>query len=311
MVRTSVPAEAGQRATWGAAADALGPRLAELACALSEQGVAALLLVPGSQPGETDLFCDRVAHWLEHGLCVAGQAPIAVHLVEWAGEAHDLGCADGAVRLLDALLALQPHPGKRILLLGVGQAAHVLALACWLIAANSEAAAQVFQAASVYYRWPLLRCVDIPLWERVRRALERPPALADSLLDLVLWGPGARYPWRLDNRMRLLHFVPPTAADWAERPRPPDRVAWRARLADRQLRRLFESGGLMSPFSDLSPARPATVCQSEITTVHQAELAPPAPGIQDRTLPRRQQWTLALAEEVVRQFYPTRQLRVA
>jgi len=311
MVPTSVPAALGRRATWSGAVDALGPRLAELAHALSEHGLAALLLIPGSHPGETDPFCDRLARWLETGLHTGGGLLIPVHLVEWSGEGHDLGCADGAVRLLDALLALEKKAPQRVLLLGLSQAAHVLALASCLIAAGPETVTKVFQAARVYYRWPLLGCVDIPMWERVRRRLERSPALADCLLDIVVWGPVARYSWRLDSRMRLLHFVQPATAECVEPPRPPERAAWRARLADRRLRLLFNSSQFRSQFGAESMGWPAAVLESPVVTVRQGEHATPGPDLQNWSLSERQQWTLALVEEVVRRFYAGRQLKVA
>ncbi len=282
--------------------------MAELRQALAEQGVAALLLIPGSHPAESELFCDRLARWLEQALSAPGRAAVPVHLVEWSGEAHDLGCSDAAVRLVDALLALEPAPRQRVLLWGVGDAANILALASWLIAAGPEPAARLFQAARIYYRWPVLGCVDVPMWERVRCGLQRSQALEGVMLDMVLWGPGARYPWRLDSRMRLMHFVHPGSAD-GERPRPPDRAAWRARLADRRLRRLFES----REFSIESPARPATIFESRIATVSPGQATAPdvAAGLADRTLAARQQWIAAQAEEVVRRFYGTRKLKVA
>lgn len=308
-VPISPAAGRGPRGGWDGVAEGLLPRMANLGRTLAEQGVAAILLIPGSHPSESDLFCDRLARWLEQALHAPGRSAVPVHLVEWSGEAHHLGCTDGAVRLVDALLALELAPRQRVLLWGVGDAAHIFALASWLIAARSETAARVFQAARIYYRWPVFGCVDVPMWERVRRGLEDAHALASVLVDMVLWGPGARYPWRLDSRMRLLHFVHPASPDWNERPRPPERVAWRARLADRRLRRLFESRA----FHTEEPAGPATIFESRIATVPPNVAAPSAAltGFADATFSGRRHWIVAQAAEVVRRFYGTRQLKVA
>lgn len=283
--------------------------MAELGHALADQCVAAVLLIPGSHPAETDVFCDRLARWLEQALSGTGRSAVVVHLVEWSGEAHDLGCTDAAVRLVDALLALEPAARQRVLLWGMGDAAHALALASWLIAAGAQTAARVFDAARIYYRWPVLGCVDVPMWERVRCGLQDSQALAGVRIDMVLWGPGARYPWRLDSRMRLLHFVHPASAGCSQRPRPPERAAWRARLADRRLRRLFES----PEFHSEGPPGPATIFESRIASVslNAATTSAPLASFADRSLPARQQWIVAQAEEVVRRLYGTRLVKVA
>ncbi len=281
--------------------------MAEFGRALAREGVGAVLLIPGSPPAETEVFCDRLARWLEQGLHGATQTAVPVHLVEWSGETHDLGCTDGAVRLIDALLGLEDSSGRRVLLLAAGQAANLLALACWLIAAGPEAAERLFRATSIYYRWPVLGCVDIPLWERVRRGLQRSLPLENRLLDMVLWGPDARYPWRLDSRMRILHFVQRTPPQEIEKPQQPHCAAWRARIADRRLRRLFES----DEFHRQAFGRPATMFEDRMITLPLTQALPPAPGHLDGSLRERQQWLVAQLDEVVRRFYSAQQLKAA
>lgn len=276
--------------------------MAELGRALAHEGVGAVLLIPNTHPAETEVFCDRLARWLEQSLEGAAQAAVPVHLVEWSGETHDLGYTDGAVRLIDALLGLEDSPGRRVLLLAAGQAANLLAVACWLMAGGPDLAERLFRATRIYYRWPVLGCVDIPLWERVRRGLRRSLPLENRLLDMAFWGPDTRYPWHLDSRMRLLQFVHPAGPGGIETPQQPHHAAWRARIADRQLRRLFES----YEFHRQAKAGSATAFESRIVSVR-----PPGPELIDGSLRERQQWLVAQLDEVVRRFYSAQQLRAA
>ena len=67
-----------------------------------------------------------------------------------------------------------------------------------LLGSNREAIEGFFEATRIYYRWPLLGCVDIPVWHVPPIALrpERHPAVP---LDLVTFGTPIRYGWESDG----------------------------------------------------------------------------------------------------------------
>ena len=148
---------------------------------------------------------------------------------------------------------------------------------CWrlvthLLARDREAADAFFAAAEVYYRWPLLGWIDIPLWHGCGRCWTNArPRLANVSLDVVTFGTPVLYGWNHAGYRRLLHFVyhrpvaglpvyqapfPPEpdrvlrAADGdyvqqlgiAGTDVPPSLFAWRARLADKRLGRVLQAG---------------------------------------------------------------------
>ena len=81
-------------------------------------------------------------------------------------------------------------------------------LATHLLSGNRADVEAFFAAAEIYYRWPVLGWIDIPLWRRVRALLddraERPPRLP---LDLATFGTPVLYGWNQAGYNRLLHFV--------------------------------------------------------------------------------------------------------
>ena len=222
--------------------------------------------------GEVGNFTPEYARCFESSMRQPGEPTIPVRLFHWSSENHHIGRADGAVRLIDELAALDLPPGGRVLLWGHSHAGNVFALLTHLLAHDPEAAHQFFKAAEIYYRWPLLGCVDIPVWERVSRWLSGNrtwPRLDETSLDMVTFGTPIRYSWNPAGHARLLHFIyhrpapgrphylaafPPKlddvlrAADGdyvqqlgiAGTNVAPSLLAWRARVADRRLGRLLQ-----------------------------------------------------------------------
>lgn len=158
--------------------------------------------------GETGNYTVEYAKLFEKSIQVPGQRQLPVRLFSWSSENHHIGRADGAVRLIAELAALNLEPGQRILLWGHSHAGNVFALASNLLSGDAETVKQFFDAAQVYYRWPLLGCVDIPLWRRVRLLLESPRRpLAENPMDIVTFGTPIRYGWDSGGYAKLLHFI--------------------------------------------------------------------------------------------------------
>jgi hypothetical protein len=220
--------------------------------------------------GEVGNYTGALAECFERSINSPKRPPIPVRRFHWSSENHHLGRADGAVRLIDELVRHQPPAGRRILLWGHSHAGNVFALATHLLSGNRDAIRLFFEATEVYYSWPIVHCVDVPVWRRVRELLEsakRP--LADVALDLVTFGTPIRYGWDAAGYDRLLHFVhhrpcqglpeyraafPPRIDDVAKAAggdyiqqlgiagtdTMPSLFAWRSRLADQRLDRLLE-----------------------------------------------------------------------
>ena len=268
--------------------------MTEAGAALQDAGVAAVYLVHGPLAVAAD-YTDDFAQWVELALHRPGRARLPVRLFHWSGEPHHLGRADGAVRLIDELAGPNFDRDCRVLVWAHDDAANVLALALRLMA-GAEAAERFFQAAAIYYRWPLLGCIDVPVWHRVRRLLDGPSLLDAVGLDVVTFGGTASYPWPGDPRCRVLHIRGPGDGEPAFNI-VPLRSAWRARLADRRLRLLLDA----TAGESCSQSDDATV---EIDYGH----APLGSAAESYTSRR---WLLLHCEEIVRRFYAERSLKVA
>jgi hypothetical protein len=133
---------------------------------------------------------------------------ISVRRFNWSSENNHIGRADGAVRLIDELTNLQLVAGQRVLLWGHSHAGNVFALMTNLLGSDQSARQEFFQAARVYYCWPVVGCVDIPIWRRVREMLlsgDNP--LCETPLDIVTFGTPIRYGWSEAGFSRLMHFI--------------------------------------------------------------------------------------------------------
>lgn len=219
---------------------------------------------------ESGHYTGAFAECLQRSINSPKRPPISVRRFHWSSENHHLGRADGAVRLIDELAREKPPAGRRVLLWGHSHAGNVFALATHLLSGDLEAARSFFEATEVYYSWPIVHCVDVPVWRHVRELLEsgRSP-LADVALDVVTFGTPIRYGWNAAGYDRLLHFVhhrprpglpeyraafPPRLDDVAHAAggdyvqqlgiagtdTMPSLFAWRARLADHRLDGLLE-----------------------------------------------------------------------
>lgn len=158
--------------------------------------------------GDNGNYTAAYARAFAEALNADGGEEIPVRNFAWSGENHHLGRADAAIRLLEALADERPAAGKRILCWGHSHAGNVFALVTQLLTADAAMLDAFFSAAAWHYRVPLLRKVDLPIWDRVARRLrdsERP--MIDAPLDFVTFGTPIRYGWAEGGYDGLLHFV--------------------------------------------------------------------------------------------------------
>jgi hypothetical protein len=323
--------------------DALG-MLSELARILPAAAEAVHRFVPlvvAKLTGEAGNYTAGYARLFESAINAPGQTRIPVRLFHWSSENHHLGRADGAVRLIDELASGDFQPGQRVLLWGHSHAGNLFALMSNLLAADHEAVERFFEATAIYYRWPVVGVIDIPVWNRVQALLHQERPLGPAALDVVTFGTPIRYGWDSDGYSRLLHFVhhrPSEGLPAYRAPFPPrlQRVmhaadgdyvqqlgiagtnvcpsvfSWRAWLADRRLHRLLQKE--TSEASPLDRFQAGAIVPQEGTTLlvdygrQHGSIAQHHAG---HAVYTRKQWLLFHAEEVVRQFYSSRVSQVA
>ncbi len=284
--------------------------------------------------GEVGNYTLAYARLLEASLHTAGERRIPVRLFHWSSENHHIGRADGAVRLIDELASQEMGRGQRVLLWGHSHAGNVFALVTNLLAGNRRKVDQFFEATGIYYRWPLVGCVDIPVWQRVRSLLgEEKPPLADVPLDIATFGTPIRYGWDSGGYAHLLHFInhrpakglpkyravfPPkfndimTAADGdyiqqlgiAGTNVMPSVFAWRSWLADQRLNRLLQDEA--SKRGSLDRFQAGAIVPDEGTTLLVDYGRPKghiAQHVAGHAVYTRKKWMLFHAEEVACRFY--------
>ena len=284
--------------------------------------------------GEVGNYTGRFAQCFESAINRPDRPHIPVRRFHWSSENHHLGRADGAVRLIDELTRLRVPSDRRILLWGHSHAGNVFALMTNLLSGNREAVDEFFKATEIYYTWPIVHCVDIPVWLRVRERLqETEPPLSDVPLDMVTFGTPIRYGWDSAGYGRLLHFInhrpaeglpeyrapfPPklddvlSAADGdyiqqlgiAGTNVMPSVFSWRSRLADNRLNELLQH--------DLPRAEPVdrfeagAIVPDEGTTLL-VDYGPLQGGVAQHlaghAVYTSSQWLLFHAEETVRRLY--------
>jgi hypothetical protein len=283
---------------------------------LADQQVAAVYLVHGvsSDPGAD--YTESYAHWFESGILASDRPTIPVRLFQWSGEANHLGCADGAVRLIDELSALGLEPGQRVLLWGHQYAGNLFALTTFLLSGRANAVARFFRAARIYYRWPVLSLLDIPVWNRVRRRLRNgQPPLPGIRLDFVTFGTPARYAWDPAGYSQLLHFVEHSATASPAADTSHGLFAWRARVAERRLGRVLALLARKRRPAEpaLIGATPADAAMPDGMATLVVDYDEGGPAQYSSTHPAfvRKEWLLFHAEEVVRRLYAARVVKVA
>ena len=84
----------------------------------------------------------------------------------------------------------------------------MLALLTNLVAGDGATRRRFFKAARCFYRRPLTKAVDRPVWTSVQAILsKRGNPLLPLALDVVTFGTPIRYGWDCDGCVRLLHVV--------------------------------------------------------------------------------------------------------
>ena len=286
-------------------------------------------------------YTENFARVFRSALSGPGQSPIPVRLFCWSSENHHLGRADGSVRLIDELASLALEPGQRVLLWGHSHGGNVFALMTNLLDGPTDAVERFFHAAEIYYRWPILGCVDIPVWQRVYQRLRcGRPALDGVGLDVVTFGTPIRYGWESGGYSRLLHFIhhrpahgvpayrapfPPRLAhvrkaaggDYVQQlgiagtNTAPSVLAWRARMADLRLHRLVQAG---LPEDAVERFQAGAIVPEEGTTLL-VDYGRPEGNIEEHraghAVYTRKEWLLFHAEEVARRWYAGSACQVA
>lgn len=259
---------------------------------------------------------------------------LPVRLVSWSSENHHLGRADAAVRMIDELAALELSPGQRVMLWGHGHAGNVFAIMSQLLASDTAAAEQFFEAAAVYYRWPLTGLIDIPVWHRVHRLLTcNGQRLAARPIDWVTFGTPVRYGWKLRDGDNLLHFIhhrpapsrPPHLAVFPPRPEdvldsscgdylqqvaiagtdePPSPLAWRSWLADRRLGRLLAPDDAPQTLAArLETGMRVPDCGTTLLVDYGLPRGGPAEQLAGHAVYTRPEWLIFHTEQIVERLF--------
>jgi hypothetical protein len=279
-------------------------------------------------------YTEEYARLFEFALQRPRTRRIPVRLFHWSSENHHLGRADAAVRLIEELASLERDQRGRILLWGHSHAGNVFALVTNLLGGNRDEVEEFFRAAEIYYRWPLLGCVDIPVWEQVRRLLQQPDPLGGGVsLDMVTFGTPIRYGWDSGGYSRLLHFIhrrawegecdyraafPPklshvlraSEGDYVQQLGiagtnvMPSILSWRAWMADRRLSRLLQAPSL--PDNPMERFQAGAIVPEEGVTLL-ADYGPLRGGLAEHcaghAIYTRKKWLLFHAEETARRLY--------
>ena len=259
-----------------------------------------------------------------------GLSHIPVRLFPWSGQNNHIGRADAAVQLIDELGRRPRIDRQRVLLWGHSHAGNVFALMTNLLAADQVSRNRFFNAARIYYRWPLMGHVDVPRWRRVRRRFDqRHDPIGVVPFDLVTFGTPIRYGWDTAGYAQLLHFIfhrlteglpyyqapfPPTPArllnatngDYVQQfgvagtNLMPSPLAWRSWLADVRLHRLLQPN--LHDSDLLERLQTGARIPAEGTTLL-VDYGPDDTEMAGHAVYTRRHWLLPHAEEVARRFY--------
>jgi hypothetical protein len=317
-------------------ADALGV-IAELARFLPKAGSAlndVAKIVVAKLLGDVGNYTESHVRLLSEGFSSQGGS-LPIRLFSWTSRNDHIGRADAAVRLIDELSRLKIEPNRRLVMWGHSHAGNVFALASNLLSADRPTLNRFFRTARAYYRWPLMGCVDVPVWERVHRLLSR-RSVEGWLpqLDLVTFGTPIRYGWDTGGYARLLNFInhrpepglpeylapfPPTIdhllgaydGDYVQQfgiagtNLPPSLLAWRTWWADRRLGRMLEAN--VTPSTTAERLEVGARVPADGTTLL-VEYGSPDGAVHQHhaghSVYTKPEWMLFHVEEMVNTFYP-------
>lgn len=158
--------------------------------------------------GDLGNFTQDYADSFQAAINPPGSRFVPVRKFLWSSENHHLGRADGAIRLLDELLAQKFTPDDRVLLICHSHGGNVAALVTNLLICDCDARQEFFYAARNYYRGPILKRVDLPIWDALRlrsgTSNDQWPRLC---IDVATLGTPVRYGWDTGGFDHLLHFI--------------------------------------------------------------------------------------------------------
>lgn len=253
----------GDAAGWWAGLSRYVPGIAASLREISKKWIDAAI-------GEHGNYTEQYRQLFEESINRADARHIDVRLFNWTSENHHLGRADAAVRLLDELDNLPQH--QRIMLWGHSHAGNLFALLTHLLGGDVVSIDKFFNSARSFFRSPITRKIDRPVWQKVWQRLKSPDSpLADTNCDFVTFGTPIRYGWETAGYSGLLHVVnhrpidglpeylsrfPPTAENFlhaingdyiqqmgiAGTNVAPGILAWRSSLADHRLNKLLQPG---------------------------------------------------------------------
>ena len=144
-----------------------------------------------------------------------GVGDLQIVTVNWSGENHHAGRADGAVRLSRIVEEVQRSApaGSRCLIIGHSHGGNVAAIASQLWSEPSVRWKEFVHAARTFYRSPLFRLggwwsrIDLPTWEWAANKISGGdfPHIDARRCAIVTLGTPVRYGWGVSAG--LLHFI--------------------------------------------------------------------------------------------------------
>lgn len=158
--------------------------------------------------GEVGNYTDSFAECLSSLVNPPGEDPIPVTRLNWSGENHTLGRAQGAIALLDHLQSRPARTNQRVLIFAHSHGGNVVAMLSQLLAASDSARNQFYASAVKDASIRTIHFNSLPI------------------LDVASFGTPLRYRWDTRICHRLLHFVhhrpridrQPTAAEFPSSP---------------------------------------------------------------------------------------------
>lgn len=156
-------------------------------------------------------YTSRYLDLFQSGINRSLATPIACSRRLWSSVHHHLGRAEGAVLLIDQLRALKEErsfgPDDRVLVIALGHAGQVLALASNLLAQGETSGRDQLLPILQHYYETIKEPEPVQRFERVVTHLVGGPPLGGLLLDVVTLGTPIRYGWDSSSIGRMLHII--------------------------------------------------------------------------------------------------------